>query len=458
MAQGPGGSPPIMVDRLSFPAGFRWGVATAAYQNEGGNTNSQWYEWELAGHIRAGDGCGLACDWWAHAERDFDRAQAMGLNALRLSVEWSRIEPTEGIWDPAPIARYRQMLRGLLERGIEPMVTLHHFTNPIWFERRGAFLSREAARLFARFAAHIAEELGDLCDLWCTVNEPNVYSIFGYELGDYPPGRTHDLSATARAQAGMAHAHAAAYRALHAVQPAARVGWAQHYDVLDPARKHSRLDRIVAHIQDMVFNDFFTDAVRVGRCGLPVSLFVDDLSDVRGTCDFVGINVYSRHIVKFDLSNPAELFGTRSVAPDAPIGDPGINSPIGEIYPQGIARMALRAAGLGKPVYVTESGVADAADGLRPWVIARATASSHEAHMAGIDLRGYYHWTLVDNFEWTQGWTQCFGLIGMDHTTQRRIARRSAEFYSAIARANALTREMVEQYAPSALAAVFPGG
>ena len=374
-----------------------------------------------------------------------------------MSVEWSRIEPSAGVWDHAAIARYREMLLGLKERGIEPMVTLHHFTNPIWFEDRGAFLAPDAARFFARFAMRVVEDLGDLCDLWCTVNEPNVYTIFGYELGEYPPGRTHDIGTTARAQAGMAHAHAAAYRAIHAVQPHARVGWAQHYDILDPANKASLLDRIVAHIQDTVFNDFFTDAVRLGCCGLPVSLFVDDLSDVRGTCDFVGINVYSRHIVKFDLSNPAELFGTRSVAPGAPIGDPGVSSPIGEIYPQGITRMAKRAAQLGKPVYVTESGVADAADRLRPWVIARATAAMHEARNAGIDLRGYYHWTLVDNFEWTQGWTQCFGLFGMDHTTQERFVRPSAEFYSAIARAHALTREMVLEYAPDAEGAVFPG-
>lgn len=232
----------MMTTTLRFPDGFRWGVATASHQFEGNTTNNQWHAWEMAGHIKSGDHCGRACDWWEHAERDFDLARDLGLNALRLSLEWSRIEPRRGRWDALAIARYRAMLRALRDRGMEPLVTLHHFTHPIWFEERGAFLAPDAVELFARYAARVVEELGDLCDFWCTINEPNVVCTFGYQIGDFPPGHKGDIRGTIAAQATMARAHAAAYRALHAAQPTARVGWAQHYNTFDPANPRNPLE------------------------------------------------------------------------------------------------------------------------------------------------------------------------------------------------------------------------
>jgi beta-glucosidase len=244
---------------LTFPNGFLWGVATASHQCEGGNTNNQWYAWERAGHIKTGEACGRACDWWENAERDFDAAQQMGLNALRLSLEWSRIEPSPGQWDDRALTRYRQMLAALRARGIEPLVTLHHFTHPIWFEERGAFLAPDAVPLFTRYATHAVEALGGLCDFWCTVNEPNVYAIRGYQIGGAPPGKVGDLRGAVRAVSAMTRAHAAAYHEIHRLQPTAWVGWAQHYNIFDPARPASPLDRMVAGIQDSGFNEAFTE-------------------------------------------------------------------------------------------------------------------------------------------------------------------------------------------------------
>ena len=172
-----------------FPSGFLWGVSTAAHQCEGGNRNNQWFSWEAAGRTRSGDRSGLACDWWHNAERDFDIARELNLNALRLSVEWSRIEPRPGEWDETALQRYRQMLNGLHERGLRPFVCLHHFTNPLWFENTGAFLRSESVDRFERFARKVVESLGDLCSDWVTFNEPNVYSVLGYQLGEFPPGR-----------------------------------------------------------------------------------------------------------------------------------------------------------------------------------------------------------------------------------------------------------------------------
>jgi beta-glucosidase len=434
---------------IAFPQGFLWGVATSSHQYEGECQNNQWHAWEQAGHIKTGDRCGLACDWWRNAERDFDLARDLGLNALRLSLEWSRLEPRRGQWDGAAFARYRQMLGGLRERGIEPLVTLHHFTHPLWLEERGAFLAADTVERFTRYAERAAQELGDLCDFWCTINEPNIYAILGYFLGDWPPGRTGDFRAAVRVQANMARAHAAAYHAIHRLQPAARVGWAQQHNFFDPANPRSPLDRFVARQVDENFNGFFPRAVRAGRASFPGALFAGDLKGVRDTCDYLGINLYYRDLVGFDLRNPAELFGRRSVAPKAPRSDQPYASSWGEVYPDGIARIARQLAPLGKPIYITEHGVADAADRLRPWLVVRAARALHEASAAGADVRGYFHWSLVDNFEWAEGWSTRFGLAALDVETQERTPRPSARLYGALAHANALTPEMVAEYAPA---------
>jgi beta-glucosidase len=432
-------------ETLTFPAGFRWGVATASYQYEGGCENSQWYTWEKAGHIKSGDVAGIACDWWRHAERDFDLAQQLGLNALRLSVEWSRLEPRPGEWDETAFARYREMLQGLRARGIEPMVTLHHFSNPIWFEERGGFLAPSAMDVFARFVGRVIEELGDLCDLWCTINEPNVYSVAGYLIGEWPPGRHGEVRAAFALQATLARAHAAAYEVIHQQQPHARVGWAQNFNIFAPAT-NSRLDRLVAGAQDAAYNDFFPRAVLTGRAAFPFSIVAGSLRAVRGTCDFVGINLYYREHVSFDLRYGRELFGRRSRPDGAPRGDTSANDFFGELYPQGILDVARRLAVFGKPLYVTEHGVGDRNDRVRPWLIEQGVRSVHAALREGLDLRGYYHWSLVDNFEWAEGWQQRFGLAALDLATQERTLRPSGHFYSAIASANALAPSMIRQF------------
>lgn len=380
----------------------------------------------------------------------------MGLNALRLSLEWSRIEPRPGEWDDRALERYRAMLRALRERNIAPMVTLHHFTNPLWFEERGAFLAPDAVERFERYTAQAVEALGDLCDFWCTINEPNIYSIVGYQIGDFPPGRKGAVAATVRVQAAMARAHAAAYATIHRIQPAARVGWAQNINTFDPARPNSRLDRRIATLIDSAFNDFFPRAVRTGSARFPFSLAAGDLRAVKDTCDYVGINLYYRDLIHFDLRSATQLFGRREVAPGAPRSDQPVTGSWGEVYPAGIIRVAERVAPLGKPIYVTENGVADATDRLRPWQMAMAVKALHTALAQGLDIRGYYHWSLVDNFEWAEGWATRFGLIALDPATQQRTPRRSAEFYSAIAHANALTPAMLRAYAPTALAEIFP--
>jgi len=432
---------------LSFPSNFLWGVSSAAHQVEGGNGNSQWASWEAAGRIKSGDQCGLACDWWKNAEQDFDLACGLGLNAVRLSVEWSRIEPEPDVWDDAALNRYWAMLMALRDRGLRPFLTLHHFSHPVWFEQRGGFLSSDAAALFLRFARRVVDALGGLCQDWVTFNEPNVYAALGYVLGEFPPGEKGKLITAVRILTAMARAHAATYHAIHEIQPAARVGWAHNYVVFQPARAKSELDGLVTGLVNELFNESFLRLIEDGRLSFPLRLADGNTQQVRGTCDFVGLNVYSRFNVQFDLRHGSQLFGRVFVPGHVPQGDSGVDQPYGEAFPQAVRVAVERVSGMGKPIYILENGVPDAEDRIRPWLMVNAVKEVQALIQEGHDIRGYFHWALTDNFEWSEGWKLRFGLYALDPATQERTARGSAEIYRSIAQHNGLSPELAATYA-----------
>src|SRR5712692_8674145 len=378
---------------LRFPDGFLWGTASSSYQCEGGNTNNQWYRWEQRGQILTGEQCGEACDWWENAEDDFALAEQMEHNALRLSLEWSRIEPAEGQWDSAPLDRYRAMLTDLRHRHIKPIVTLHHFTDPLWFTDRGGFEDEANIRYFVRYVTRAVQSLQDLCDFWVTINEPNIYAFMGYVLGSFPPGE-HD---TIRA-AETCH---------------------------------------------------FT---------FPLNLLLPPIPHASGSRDYHGVNYYTREMVRFDPTRPAEVFGRRFVHPNTVRNDPGKGVEFGEIYPYGIYRVLKSLYYRTRwfnATYTTENGFSDAQDDRRPRAILEHLAMIHRAISEGIPVSGYLYWTLVDNFEWAAGWGVRFGLVELDPETQDRIPRSSASMFGEICRANAITEEIVERYAPKALDFIF---
>jgi len=427
---------------IVFPPNFRWGAATAAHQVEGLNTNNDWWAWEQqAGRIKRGHRSGLACDWWAHAEADFDRAVEMGLNAMRLSVEWSRIEPRPGEFDPLALERYAAMLRGLRERGLEPMVTLHHFTNPLWLAERGGWENPETIPLFARFAGRVVEALGAYCDLWCTVNEINVYGYAGYSDGVFPPGK-RNVSLAMRVIRHMLLGHAAAYRAIHAAQPQARVGLAHNMRVLDPANPRSPLDRLASWLPARTFNELLLIAVADGRWALPLG--TGAVPELRHTLDWFGLNYYCRSHVAFDLRYTQTLLARKFSDDRYEL----LEGDYGEYYPVGIYRFLMRLKDLGMPLYVTENGCPDSSDDQRPRYLVEHLHQIWRAIQAGCPVQGYYHWTLVDNFEWAEGWALPFGLIALDPQTQARTLRRSGELYRDIAHAGAIDLEMVQKHVP----------
>ena len=441
---------------LYFPKGFKWGTATAAHQVEGNNSNNQWWAWEQTpGHINNDDKSGQACDWWNHAEDDFDRMVDMGLNAHRLSIEWSRIEPREGQFDSAAIDRYRAMLRGLRQRGIEPMVTLHHFTNPLWLEERGGWEHSEVVvPLFERFATKVVKTMGDLCDLWCTINEPNIYVGLGYIAeGSMPPGLVGEFKRGMSVLCNMLLGHAAAYQTLHQHQRLARVGIAHHMRHMHPLRDGHPLDALVAAFQDSLFNQSILNALVKGRWDLLLRLGnPPSARTVRGTLDWIGLNYYSRQCTRCDPGSPSTLFGKLVNMPDAMMSD----FEYGEVYPEGLIPLLRRLAHYKLPIYITENGLPDADDDQRPDFLVRHLRSLWAAMQFNYLVQGYYHWSFVDNFEWSEGWRMKFGLYELDPVTQARTPRKSAYLYRDITRANAISSDIVRQHTPELLKSLFP--
>jgi len=415
-----------------FPAGFRWGTATSSYQVEGGNHLNDWWLWERSpGRIRDGSRCLKAADWWHLAEDDLRLAAQLGQNSHRLSIEWSRLEPERGTWDLAAVERYRRILGTMGDLGMEPMVTLNHFTLPLWFYDRGGWLVSDAAERFARYVSKAVPLLSDLCSLWCTLNEPMVYATYGYLLRHWPPGRGGFL-AVIRGMREQARAHWLAYEAIHACQPGARVGVAKHIHLFDAARASNPLDKAAALALDRAFNDAPSDALCRGTLGWPYGMGLWASTSER-VCDYIGVNYYTREMVRVGWPWDGGLV-QRYANPESEFSMEGW----GEVYPDGLWRALEDLRRYDLPLYVTEFGVPDNDDSLRPRAIVDHVAAMRQALDSGVDLRGAYYWSLVDNFEWSEGWSARFGLIGVDPRTQERSVRPSAHVYAAIARANGL--------------------
>lgn len=440
----------------NFPRGFLWGSATAGYQVEGDSTGADFWAWEQQpGAVAGGQRSGRACDWWAGRrwQEDFDRAAADGHSALRLSVEWSRVEPAEGRWDDDALDHYRQMVLGLRQRGLTPMVTLHHFASPAWAANaeRNVWETGEVVRLFEDFAHRVVTALGDQVDLWCTINEPNVFFYRGWMEGVLPP-RKKDMRLASRVAVNVLRAHAAAYRAIHALQPGALVGLPIHFRPTLPAHPGFALDEWVAQTQLNLFSRAFSDAISTGRLRRPLARPVP-VPEATGTQDYIALQYYTADMVRFDLSNPGELFGRRSFPAGAEVDQAGFYAS----YPPGFFDALRWAHRFHLPIYVTENGIGDEEDGLRRRYLLSHLRQLWRAVNFNWDVRGYFHWTLVDNFEWERGWTHRFGLYALDPETQVRTPRESARLFAEVARSNAISSEMVDRYAPALKAQMFPG-
>jgi len=430
--------------RLRFPDRFMWGTAASAHQVEGGNRLNDWWRFEQAGggHGPSGD----ACRHWERFDEDFALAEADGHRAHRLSLEWSRIEPVHGRFDAAAVAHYHDVLASLRRRGLTPVVTLHHFTNPLWIADAGGWEARATIDRFCDFVRFCAREYGGEVDWWCTVNEPEVFAFRGWSEGTWPPGKRDDSSALV-VIGNMLEAHGRAYRILHEEDRtdadgdgrAAIVGFAKHCPQLEPLHAWSPLDVLRAHFEDRVFNEAVLRAPATGELDLsipgarPVRRRVPELAK---SLDYIGLNYYTRWKVRAFGGDP------HVVAPGAPVTDLDW-----EIYPQGLALAAERVAKLDVPVLVTEHGFADADDVFRPRALVDSLRELHGAIARGTPVLGYLHWSLTDNFEWADGYGPRFGLyaVDFDDPALPRHRTRSAELYARIVMANAIEPEVARE-------------
>ncbi len=436
---------------LNFPRGFIWGTATASHQVEGNNINNNWFAWEKSGHIINHQSCGSACDWWGGRWReDFDRAAESGQTAHRLSVEWSRIQPDENRWDEDALDHYRQMVRGLIERGLTPMVTLHHFTEPLWISELGGWQNEAILDHFETFTRKVVEALKEYVTWWCTINEPNVYASMAYLTGDFPPGKS-SIPALYKVIVNLITAHAKAYEIIHEILPSAKVGLAHQFRGFKPAKSFSPLDLWVTHTLSHSFNNAVPETLKDGK--LRFLGIRKHISAAKGTQDFFGLNYYTRENVAFDLRAIQTLFCQRHYPQNADL------SPTGFIAnePEGFFQALRWAKDFKLPVIVTENGTEDPEDQFRTRYLSEHIYKLWHGVNFNWNIQGYFHWSLVDNFEWERGWTQRFGLWALDNNTQERRKRPSADLYAAICQNNALSSEMVEKYAPQVLEKLFPG-
>ena len=396
-----------------FPVDFLWGSGTAAHQVEGGNTNNDWWAWEHDPSSPAAESSGDANDHYTRYAEDFALLAALGQNAHRFSLEWSRIEPAGGEFSRANLDHYARVLDSLADNGLTAFATLHHFTVPRWFAERGGWLAPDAVELFGRFVEVVSNALGDRIPYACTINEPQIVSLMAYGLGRFPPGE-RDLGKAAACNAVLMQAHRAATQVLRAGRGTPQIGTCLQLPVVEPFDPDS--DGDVARAAALK--------------GLLVDSHIADLTSGGDVGDFVGLQYYTRLRIDATAANPL-------VAPDPDVAEV---TQIGwEVYPEGLAESLRVAASTGLPVIITENGIATADDAQRTRFLHSHLRVVKQALDDGVDVRGYLHWTSFDNFEWGAGFQPIFGLIGIDRSDNlRRIVRPSAVAYGELIRTRSL--------------------
>lgn len=405
---------------LTFPEGFYWGAASASYQVEGGIENVDWAKAAREGKVPP---CGRACDHYHRYEQDFDLAQELGHNCHRISIEWARIEPEEGKFNEEEIEHYRKVLAALRARHLKPFVTLWHFTLPQWFADKGGFLHPDAPEIFARYCAYVATKLGNDCRHFSTINEPTVYASLGWLAGVWPPfrrwvgfgffKRTHHRQTVPGQELSFWHA----FQYLKVVRQLIRA-----HNLAYDAIKQSAFGAEVGIVHHVVL--FHANGNPFNKLRAVIMNWLSTHIVIRRVyqkCDSIGVNYYQH-----------KKFGDRATYPKTDMG--------WDVYPEGLCNALLMLKRYQKPLWVSEAGIADEKDTMRADYITRLIRCMHVAIQKGADVRGYMYWSLLDNYEWAQGFEKRFGLIAINYETLERTIRPSAYVYKEIILRNAVLK------------------
>lgn len=404
-----------------FPREFKWGASTASHQVEGGTVND-WSVWELAHAKELAKTAEQRLNWipvWDEVkgaaqtpanyvsgrgvehltryEEDFDIVKKLNMNAFRFGIEWSRLEPEEGKWDEAAIEHYHKYINELLKRGIEPFLNIWHWTVPVWFAEKGGFKNKSNLQYFDRFVEKIAAEYGNHLTYIITLNEQNVFASLGYLTGTRPP-QEKNLISFIRVYVNLVSAHKRSYKILKKHKKHLQIGIAAQLANIQAKRPHSMFDEFSTKWMRYFWNWWF-------------------LKRIRHYQDFVGVNYYFTDYY-------TGLMKRKN--PHIPVNDLGWY-----MEPEGLYPLLLRTwSRFKKPIFVTENGVADHKDQYRRWWIEETIVAMERALSEGVDLRGYFHWSLLDNFEWESGWWPKFGLVEVDRETMKRTIRPSAKWFA----------------------------
>ncbi len=421
----------IETSEVNFPKDFQWGTATAAHQIEGNNENTNWGAWEkLPAQIKDGSNAIEAVDGWKRAKDDVKLMKELGVNSYRFSLAWNKIEPAKGKIEDAALRHYDDLINELKANGIEPMITLHHFTHPDWFERLGAFEKEENINHFVEFSKLVFDRYKDRVKYWVTLNEPNVFVTSGYFNTVFPPGKS-DPNLAGEVLKNKLKAHVAVYRALKPTGGGThntQIGLATSIFQFEPARRWHLGDWAIARISNNTFNETILGFFRTGTMNFYVPFetnltFTD--SGAPDTIDFVGVNYYSHYAYKFG-------FDFKKATQSLPVEGEEMTDMPYTIYTEGIYRAIADVADLKKPIIITENGIADAKDDRREKYIRQSLYAVSKAIKDGYDVRGFYYWTLLDNFEWAEGYTQKFGLYEVNLETQERKLRSGSKAFAEI--------------------------
>lgn len=404
---------------MNYPKNFLWGASTAVHQVDGESAD-QWSAWEHANAERLAATAEKRLGWlpnWltiaaqattpsnyisgngvAHHEHfaeDFDILTTLHMNAFRCGIEWSKLEPQEDVWDSATIEYYNKYFEALRKRSITPVVTLWHWTMPTWFTDKGGFTKRKNLRYFERYVAKVAELFGQDLRYVITLNEPNVYASFGYLSGEWPPQAKSPVLAV-MVYHNLMLAHRKAYKILKESNGAMQVGIAAQLADMQPTKPASKLNELSITISAWGWNWWF-------------------LNKIKEYQDFIGVNYYFTQYQNWlgKIRNPKQ-----------PVNDLGWY-----MEPAGVARLLTATwQRYNTPLIITENGLADSSDIQRQWWLEQTMPALQKALDEGVELRGYLHWSLLDNFEWAYGWWPEFGLVHVDRSTMARTVRPSAHW------------------------------
>ena len=401
---------------FTFPKEFLWGTATSAYQTEGNNTNTDWWEWEHNDPKTVDNSpepSGIACDSYNRFKEDFELAKELNTNAIRISIEWARIEPKEGKFDQDEINHYKKVLKTAQDLGLKTFVTLHHFTNPIWFSKIGGWTNSKSPEYFARYAKKCAEEFNGWVDTFLTINEPQVYALMSYTVGTWPPHKKNYWESLI-VQINFMRAHRRAYDEIKEVK-AVPVGIVKNivwYEVHNKKFHFSWiLETLIAKFLYFLNSDFF-------------------LRPIISKTDIIGLNYYfTNRIQGFGLNNPNAFVSDLNWWID----------------PKGLEKILLDLKKYHKDIYITENGLADSKDRIREGFISVMLTACANAIDNAVPLKGYFHWSLIDNYEWHHGFWPRFGLIEIDRADNlKRKPRKSAEVYARICKEGKITKQQLE--------------